>query len=478
MRKLLILVIFPFFLNAQVGINTTTPHASASLDVYSTNSGLLIPRISLTSTTDATTISNPATGLLIYNISTTADVTHGFYYWDVIWRRLANDKDNWKLDGNNLTTGNEYLGTNNSYPLVFKTNNTSIGKFHPNGGINLGFNAVANENSSIAIGQNATASQVNAIALGYNTQANGFRSSALGFGATVFQNDGLALGFNAKSQGYRATAIGCEAVATNNDGVALGYKAMTTGIYGIAMGYEAITEGQSAVAVGYQSKAKGYLSSAIGNHTSATGSWSTAIGYGATTAQDNAIVLGNVNNSKVGIGTSTPEERLHVVGNIKIDNGSQGAGKVMVSDANGIATWVDLDASKAYGEIFRQTNTPLVTGAIAFDTVGENNNVAVGSNSMQIQTTGLYKVSYTITLNKVTGGAINPYFYVGIWGAEVVGTRTYATIISSQTQSLTITKFVHLNAYQVVSLYASLGDSNTNLVANGCNFMIELIKRT
>jgi hypothetical protein len=50
-----------------VGIGTSSPDASARLEVSSTNQGVLIPRVSLTSVTDATTIPNPATSLLVYN---------------------------------------------------------------------------------------------------------------------------------------------------------------------------------------------------------------------------------------------------------------------------------------------------------------------------------------------------------------------------------------------------------------------------
>ncbi len=41
----------------------------------------------------------------------------------------------------------------------------------------------------------------------------------------------------------------------------------------------------------------------------------------------------------VGIGTSTPAAKLHVLGNVAIEDGSQGSGKVLTSDANGIASW-------------------------------------------------------------------------------------------------------------------------------------------
>ena len=62
--------------------NVTPPHPSAMLEVDATNKGLLIPRVALTSTTDATTITSPATSLLVYNTNTASDVSPNFYYWN------------------------------------------------------------------------------------------------------------------------------------------------------------------------------------------------------------------------------------------------------------------------------------------------------------------------------------------------------------------------------------------------------------
>lgn len=63
-----------------VGIGTGTPDASARLEISSTNQGVLIPRVSLTSPTDATTIPNPAASLLVYNTNTTMPQGVGYYY--------------------------------------------------------------------------------------------------------------------------------------------------------------------------------------------------------------------------------------------------------------------------------------------------------------------------------------------------------------------------------------------------------------
>lgn len=80
---------------AQTGIGTTTPNASAKLDVYSTNKGFLPPRITLTGASDVSTISTPVAGLLIYNTATAGtapnNVVPGYYYWNgTAWTQISN----------------------------------------------------------------------------------------------------------------------------------------------------------------------------------------------------------------------------------------------------------------------------------------------------------------------------------------------------------------------------------------------------
>lgn len=41
----------------------------------------------------------------------------------------------------------------------------------------------------------------------------------------------------------------------------------------------------------------------------------------------------------IGIGTNSPTAKLHVNGDVKITDGTQGDGKVLTSDANGLASW-------------------------------------------------------------------------------------------------------------------------------------------
>ena len=51
------------------------------------------------------------------------------------------------------------------------------------------------------------------------------------------------------------------------------------------------------------------------------------------------ILISMVNAQNTGIGTITPSAKLHVNGTFKVTDGSQGAGKILTSDAAGLASW-------------------------------------------------------------------------------------------------------------------------------------------
>ncbi len=104
MKKILfILLLVSPCVFAQTGIGTTTPDASAKLEIASTSKGFLVPRMTAA---QKTAISLPATGLLIYQ----TDASAGFYVntgtsASPAWLRLNND---WVKSGNDIsyTTGN------------------------------------------------------------------------------------------------------------------------------------------------------------------------------------------------------------------------------------------------------------------------------------------------------------------------------------------------------------------------------------
>src|SRR5690606_3392647 len=67
---------------AQVGINTYTPHASATLEVSSANKAISFPVIGLVSKTDVATAPAPTESLIVYNSNPTILSKQGYYFWD------------------------------------------------------------------------------------------------------------------------------------------------------------------------------------------------------------------------------------------------------------------------------------------------------------------------------------------------------------------------------------------------------------
>ena len=112
---------------SQVGIGTLTPEASSQLDIVSHNKGVLLPRISLGSTTDTTTITQGnVNSLLVFNTNTQNDITPGYYYWyENKWRRVVNADDISALDKN--TTNVSFAVENGNLLLTDSDgNNVSI----------------------------------------------------------------------------------------------------------------------------------------------------------------------------------------------------------------------------------------------------------------------------------------------------------------------------------------------------------------
>ena len=99
MKRLVILfLLITFYAEAQTGIGTTTPNASAKLDVTATDRGFLPPRIALTASNvfaPITGTSSAASGLLIYNTATAGtapnNVVPGYYFWNgTAWIQISN----------------------------------------------------------------------------------------------------------------------------------------------------------------------------------------------------------------------------------------------------------------------------------------------------------------------------------------------------------------------------------------------------
>ena len=200
------------FAQQNVGIGTTTPAASAMLDIDANNKGLLIPR--LTSAQRAAIIA-PANGLLLYDTNTKSF----WYYNGTAWANMASSAG-WALQGNAITAA-DFMGTTNALPLIFKVDNETAGRLDINDNVfwgryagfsNLGF-------GNIAIGAKA----LNLNNIGFSNIAIGsgslnkniHRSNLVAIGDSALFNNGEGVGPSDSSLAEFNTAIGSKTLFTN-----------------------------------------------------------------------------------------------------------------------------------------------------------------------------------------------------------------------------------------------------------------------
>lgn len=137
MKKVFVFILFFLVQHSysQVGIGTTSPDNSATLDVTSISSGVLIPRMTQI---QKNAIISPATGLLIYQ----NDGVSGFWYYNgTAWITFSDTS--WLTTGNSGTSPvNNYLGTSDSKELIVKTNNTEALRINKNSNVGIGTTSI------------------------------------------------------------------------------------------------------------------------------------------------------------------------------------------------------------------------------------------------------------------------------------------------------------------------------------------------
>ncbi len=110
MKKIVSFLIFlPALFFSQIGINTSSPHSSSTLQISSSNKGVSFPRVFLSSYTDKSAIvnSNPTESLIVYNTNSALRGKTGFYYWDSAkWQYLFDDLN----EANLLNSSRYYSG--------------------------------------------------------------------------------------------------------------------------------------------------------------------------------------------------------------------------------------------------------------------------------------------------------------------------------------------------------------------------------
>ncbi|QPH41448.1 hypothetical protein [Pedobacter endophyticus] len=122
------------------------PNANAILELETSNKGLLLPRVELRATTQASPLSAFVNGMVVFNTATVADVSPAIYYCDgtrwIMLSTATTTTGEWRLTGNAGTNpATQYLGTSDNNPLIVKTNGAERMRVVQSGRVGIGTNS-------------------------------------------------------------------------------------------------------------------------------------------------------------------------------------------------------------------------------------------------------------------------------------------------------------------------------------------------
>ena len=172
----------------------------------------------------------------------------------------------------------------------------------------------------------------------------------------------------------------------------------------------------------------------------------------------------------VGIGTDNPTAQLHVAGSFKLTNGSQGTGKVLVSDADGSATWQE-NTSQAVGisirGLFASLSIPHnvivpITQWSLIDNEDGGANYNSSTGEYTVTKSGVYQINAAIMWNTFSANAS----LVNI--LATTNDDFYVESFQPSTRSFTHSKLNFAKRYSVgdkikILLYQNSGVTQTTL---------------
>jgi hypothetical protein len=192
MRKIYFTLLFiGFVASAQTGIGTTTPNASAKLEIAATDKGLLIPRMTKTQR-EAITLSSAANGLMVYQ----TDDLAGFYVntsttTTVAWTRV---NSNWTRSGNDISYTSGNVSTTGNL-TGGNTSTSTISGFGANvATISGAYSITASDNGKIIQSTSASALTVTipaGLPTGFNCTIVQMGAGQITFSGTYFNRGGF-----------------------------------------------------------------------------------------------------------------------------------------------------------------------------------------------------------------------------------------------------------------------------------------------
>ena len=186
--------------------------------------------------------------------------------------------------------------------------------------------------------------------------------------------------------------IGLASTAMGRNTVALGY-------WSTAFGNNSFAVGNGSTAMGFFTKASSAFETVLGAYNleyipASQTTWNPSdrlfvIGNGTSTQRSNAMTV--LKNGNIGLATHQPTQVLDINGQIRIRGGNPGSGKVLTSDAQGVASWLEstsfnlpyTGSVSSGGDAFKITHTGSSGNAISgIHSHGDYGNYGILGNSL------------------------------------------------------------------------------------------------
>jgi len=335
---------------SQVGIGTTSPHPSSSLEISSSNSGVLIPRLTKTQKNN---ILNPAEGLLVYQ----KDGVKGFWYFNgTVWKTFEGDDNDWVFNGNDIYNGN--------------SGNIGIGVENPTVKLHLEGKTVSSNafyfedfsSSTISSSVSNTMYAVNSNTLdpwlsGTNCSADnnwniigqqGYVQSTGGRGC--FVDNTLVSAQFTPSVANLSVSFNYNFVADNST---------TQNLFKVAL-FNQTTNNEEIVLLNINDDATGFFEN---NYSVISGNMYTI----------RFQFKGRYDGEKVNIDNILVKESPIINPIFRLVDGSEGVNKILTSDANGNATWMrlgNLPSSKTFSKEINTSGKNIIKGQIITNNIG------------------------------------------------------------------------------------------------------------
>lgn len=257
---------------------------------------------------------------------------------------------------------------------------------------------------------------------------------------------------------------------TNSGNVGIGVNAPSANLHVAQIGNNPTT-----FVLGRNHTGGGFTSMYMGNSANANGyNYIQSVKTAGTAFGDLAL---NHQGGNVGIGTTTPATKLHVNGGFTLADGTQGANKILVSNANGQANWQDRNI---YFTATVNNQTFSAASTTAYETVymtAEGTNPYFANNVFTAPSDGYYHFDLHISSLDVVEGFNDDLVNMSVVIRRIdanVNIASFSAFGPDRVPTVTLSTNTFLNAGEKVAVvFRGRDDDNEPLWINSSSLFVE-----